>query len=100
MRILYVDDIRFPKVWQNKLDKVTVARTYEQAIKNLVVHKFDVVDLDHDLAEEKTGYDIVKFMVENEIFAPTIYLHTANPVGRNNMKQLLERYTKSKVLVY
>ena len=100
MKILYVDDVRFPKVWQNKLDEVTVARTYEQALKNLMVRKFDVVDLDHDLAEEKTGYDIVKFMVENKIFAPTIYLHTANPVGRNNMKQLLERYTKSKFLVY
>lgn len=100
MKVLYVDDIRFPKVWQNNLDEVTVARTYEQALKNLSVHKFDVVDLDHDLAEEKTGYDIVKFMVENKVFAPTVYLHTANPVGRNNMKQLLERYTKSKVLVY
>ena len=52
MRILYVDDIRFPKVWQNKLDEVTVARTYEQALKNLTVHKFDVVDLDGSVQKD------------------------------------------------
>ena len=100
MKILYVDDIRNPKMWNNNLDEVTIARTYEQALKNLLSFKFDIIDLDHDLAEEKTGYDIVKFIVENKIFAPTIYLHTANPVGRYNMKGMLERYTKSKVLVY
>jgi hypothetical protein len=31
-------------------------------------------------------------MVENNIKVPVIFIHTANPVGRDNMKQLLGRY--------
>ena len=50
------------------------------------------LDLDHDLGEEKTGYDICKFIVENQIPILGYTLHTMNPVGRQNMKQLLSHY--------
>lgn len=51
--ILYVDDVRFPKIWKEEINKVTIARNYEQALKNLLVYRFDIVDLDHDLRRRK-----------------------------------------------
>lgn len=47
--ILYVDDVRFPNAWKERANEVVIARTYEQALKNLVIYKFDIIDLDHDL---------------------------------------------------
>ena len=51
--ILYVDDVRFPKIWKEEINKVTIARNYEQVLKNLLVYRFDIVDLDHDLRRRK-----------------------------------------------
>lgn len=98
MKVLYVDDIRFPEIWHINNANITVCRNYKEAIEQLA-DGYDVIDLDHDLGEEKTGYDICKYIIENNIKVQTIVLHTSNPVGRDNMKQLLERYTKSRVIL-
>lgn len=97
-KVLYVDDIRNPKY--NLLSyEVTLARTYKSAIESLLKFEYDIVDLDNDLGEEKEGYDIAKFIVENNIYIPYIYIHTMNPVARDNMKQLLEKNTNSKIAI-
>jgi len=60
--------------------------------------KINILSLDHDLGEnEPTGYDFVRWLIEEGIGNPTIYpkeiyLHTANGVGRDNMFKLLDRY--------
>jgi len=43
--------------------------------------------------EVPTGYDVCKWMVMNDVY-PKQFLkfHTANPVGRANMRQLISRY--------
>lgn len=91
---LYVDDIREPNIQQDNinLNVVFIARTYKDAIKELNTHKYDIIDLDHDLGEDKTGYDICKYIIENKIKCDIIRIHTSNPVGRDNMVQLLSRY--------
>lgn len=108
MSVLYVDDLR-PCPWTNlhKIDNpflynndIIVCRNYKETIEILDCMEFDVIDLDHDLGEEKTGYDICKYIVENKIECPKFYLHTANPVGRLNMKQLLQRYLNCQIICY
>ncbi len=83
----------------------------------------DVISFDHDLAyehytpekywsdydeskkyqesqeyTEKTGYDCAKWLVEyledNKVLMPEIYIHSANPVGADNIKYLLQNYKK------
>ena len=70
--------------------------------------KINILSLDHDLGKGKTGYDLVKWLVfyngkegygEN-LFPNKIYLHTANPVGRENMYRLLEHYKPDYVKIY
>lgn len=80
---LYVDDLRqVPKNFE-------IARTYEEAIKILKNNTIDILSLDHDLGEEKTGYDIVKYICQNNCKVKRVYLHTFNPIGRENMYQVL-----------
>lgn len=86
---LYVDDLRdYPTGF-------VVARTYEQAIKTISENEIHILTLDHDLGEDdlgtelKNGYELVKYFCENGLRAEKIYLHTDNPVGRNNMYETL-----------
>lgn len=50
------------------------------------------IDLDHDLGEVKTGYDIAKYIVMNQV--PNVYwrCHSMNSVGRMNIVALLNHY--------
>ena len=81
---LFVDDLRLcPKGFIH-------AKDYDEAVIILKKNKINILSLDHDLGEGKSGYDIAKFIVEAGIENPLIwpneiYLHTDNPVGRKNM---------------
>lgn len=101
-KLLYVDDIRQPNIirYSTYSYKIIVSRNYDDAINILDMCKFNAIDLDHDLGEEKTGYDICKYIIENNIKLDRVYIHTSNPVGRDNMKQLLERYTNNQIIIY
>jgi len=86
---VYVDDLRDCPIG------FVVARTYQQAIHLLENNEVDILSLDHDLGEDlqgnllPTGYDLVKYICEKGLRANKIYLHTDNPVGRENMYHTL-----------
>ena len=86
---LYLDDTR--KCPENFI----LAKTFEEAIFILENYKVNILSLDHDLGLDKngnlrkTGYDLVKYICENNILVNEIYLHTANPIGRENMYHTL-----------
>lgn len=90
-RFLFIDDIR-KHFFNETVGWVDVARTYNQAITLLRTNHYDIVSFDHDLGEEKTGYDIAKFIVENQIQIKSFYVHSANPVGKKNIEDLLLHY--------
>ncbi|WP_027093943.1 cyclic-phosphate processing receiver domain-containing protein [Cohnella thermotolerans] len=67
-----------------------LARTAEEAIRYLRTKKVNVLSLDYDLSSSpKTGYDVVRFMVNNRIYPQLIVIHSANPYGRRRMLNLL-----------
>ena len=90
MKVLYVDDIRFPEYFHQIGAEITVARTYDEAIQ-YIDDNYDIISLDHDLGEDKTGYDIAKY-IENQIKVGAVAIHSANPVGKFNINQLLTHY--------
>lgn len=55
-------------------------------------------DIDYDNLEEKTGYDAAKYLVEvcmdKGVDLPMYYVHSANPVGSENIKNYLENAKK------
>ena len=95
IRRIYVDDLRDPDFIHSHLD-TRIARTYTEAIHLIEIFTNSgddiILDLDHDLGETKTGYDIAKYIVSNHLPLLGFHLHTANPVGRQNMEQLLTHY--------
>ena len=106
---LYLDDVRNPKT-----EGWTVVRNYEEFVKHIEIYGLpEEVSFDHDLAEvhydpitqqegfvyhEKTGYDCAKWLCDycwtNGIPIPTWNVHSANPVGRDNIIQLIENFEK------
>lgn len=81
---LLIDDIR-----DLKCD--VIARTPASARKMLAVGGWECICFDHDLGCEESGYDIMKEALSNNFLQdiPQIQLVTSNPVGRENMANLL-----------
>lgn len=120
---LYLDDMRVPKndTWivAANYDEFVVA------VNEHGLETFNTISLDHDLGigamrewyratdggdggdgiinydniNEKTGYDAAKFLVElsldTGIPLPTIFVHSANSVGSENIIKYIENYFKS-----
>ena len=86
---LYVDDLR------NCPEGFQIARTVEQAKYYLENFEIEILSLDHDLGIDEqgnlvpSGYELVKYICEKGLRAESIYLHTDNSVGRENMYHTL-----------
>jgi hypothetical protein len=91
---IYLDDLR------SCPEGFVPAKNYEECINLLLTNEVTIISLDHDLGQGKTGYDVAKFMVENNIFPEKIYIHSANPVGVDNIYQLLNHYAPSEIEIY
>lgn len=79
---------------------VTLATTCEEA-KKLYKGNYDLVLLDHDFIgrfddskNPNTGFQFLKWMLEKygKMKKPQVILHSQNPTGRKNMKDLLNDY--------
>ena len=91
---LFVDDIRdIPEGW-------LCVRNYMDAIATLSLFVVEELSLDHDLGEEKTGYDIACWIEEKAITSswvpPKIKVHSANPVGRARILQVIESIERNR----
>lgn len=92
---VFLDDIRaIPARYEG-------VRGYDECIRFLIQNKgnVEIISLDHDLGEMKTGYDVCKWIVENEYYEglKQVILHSANPVGVKNMIQLLDHYLPDEI---
>lgn len=103
--LLWVDDARNPMEddWMNFRNcKVIWAQSYQEAIDFLEKEWPDAICLDHDLGEEKSGYDIAKYIVDRCIDEgkklPEFASQSANPVGRENIITLLSNYKRHELL--
>ncbi len=107
---LFVDDVREPNDpygvtafrWMERgpeydaeLKSWTVARTFAEAVEHLESGHVKEISLDHDLGEEKTGYDLCKWMTANKCWPGVVHFHTANPIGAKNMADEWEHYKKN-----
>jgi len=96
---LWIDDVRecpyIGWVW---------AKNYDEAIEILKTNKVRQCSIDHDLSflqyrnmydpfTEKTGYDIVLWMEENDIWPEEVpIVHSHNPVGAKRMADVISNY--------
>lgn len=89
-----------------------VARSYGDAMVEIINRGFPkFVSFDHDLGHDKyTGYELAKQLVENDVISGNkesrqgyvftsdfdYYVHSKNPVGKQNIQGLLDNYLKHK----
>lgn len=98
-----------------------IVRSYNEFVEYIVDNGVpDLISFDHDLADEhyhpsmysgsdqynknydqfkeKTGFDCAKFLIEycmdNEVELPEYLVHSMNPVGSQNIRSLLDNYSK------
>jgi len=100
MTRLFIDDIRDPYD-----DDFVVVRSYDDAVHYMRQHGCPLfISFDHDLgdADERTGYDIAKWMVQKDLNCNgkfisdefDFHVHSANPVGIGNIIGLFSNYLK------
>lgn len=101
---LFLDDIRDPD-WVFTDDREwVIARNVCEAIDHILVYGFpDFISFDHDLGYElETGYDFAKWLVDQDLDNDWItdefsfHVHSANPVGAENIRCLLNNYLNFK----
>lgn len=91
---------KFFKWIETKAEKpnITSATDAGEAIKILEKSDhFDVIFLDHDLggrifvdsSEDNTGYQVAKFIKKKGITYNQLIIHSQNPQGANNIKNIL-----------
>jgi hypothetical protein len=95
---LWVDDLRDPPeadwTW---VQTSKAARWYLNIwIKDGVGVDGLTISLDHDLGGDDDTRSIVLWLIENEVSAwiDDIRVHTANPVGREWLEGMIDRYLK------
>lgn len=101
---IWLDDIRdMPKSALERYDRCVHTRSVSQTKETITAAEAEgvenyVFDLDHDLGDyAPEGGDAVKLVLwlietgrNNSHYK--VSLHTANPVGRENMQALVDRY--------
>jgi hypothetical protein len=61
----------------------------------------DVLSLDHDLGyDQKNGYEVVAWMVQQKRFAREIYLHSSSLPARKRMYEMLYFAKPEEVLLF
>ena len=86
---LWVDDERpSPAGWMWATNSAFAL----ELLKGEMGNEIDTISLDHDLGGEDTTRPIVLWMAETGLWPDTVFVHTANPVGREWLEGMIERY--------
>ena len=107
--LLWLDDCRNPNTYNyiarfspigTEVD-VIWAKNFDEFENFILQHGLpDAICFDHDLAEdsydERTGYDcaklVVNYCMEHNIDIPPYAIQSSNPVGKEDIRHLLENY--------
>ncbi len=97
-KVLWLDDLR--PVPQDTSEEYEWVKNFYEFQKWIVENGMpDVLDLDHDLGGDKTGYDCLKFCLgmhsaDKTQKLPELRIHSSNPVGSENMLYYYRNYSK------
>ena len=82
-------------------DKYRCVRSYEDCIYYLKIFKqIAFISLDYDLGTEKTGYDVLEFMLTNGNEVEHINIHSDHSVGVPKMREFAEKHFPKATLTF
>ncbi len=96
-RLLWLDDFRNPADFVKGNYIISWVKNYEEFCSFINENGLpDVVCFDHDLGEEKSGYDCAKYLVEycqkNNLDIPEYEIQSSNTVGKDNIRGLMDNW--------
>lgn len=108
IKVLWLDDVRDPVLHyplSSETHTIAWVLSYEQFVQWIEKNGLpNVISFDHDLGDydestdhqEKTGMDCAKWLVnyclDNNQDLPEFSVHSANPVGADNIRQYLNNF--------
>lgn len=89
---LWIDDLR--EAPDDTWDTVTTSEAAIALMRELRVYsiRFEKVSFDHDLGGDDTTRPVVMWMIENDVRFDNYAIHSANPVGRDWLSGMINRY--------
>ena len=99
--IIWLDDVRDPSKYLKEGSDYIWAKNYKEFVREyelLLNNKEEIViDFDHDLGEDLSGYDCAWYVINKCMdlgftAPPIIRVHSQNPVGSENIKKLFDNY--------
>lgn len=76
-------------------------RTYEECVELLnLFRKVRFLSLDYDLGSDKTGYDVLVYMVDHAIKAEHINIHSDHSVGVPVMREYAQTHFPDATLTF
>lgn len=96
-KLLWLDDFRKPDDYIKGDYIISWVRNYQEFCSFLNENGLpDIVCFDHDLGEEKSGYDCAKFLVQfcqdRNLDIPVFDIQSSNTVGKDNIRSLMESW--------
>ncbi len=86
MKIILDDQRAMPE------DRYRCVRTYEDCVYYLrIFRRIEFISLDYDLGTEKTGYDVLTFLLENGNQVDHINIHSDHSVGVPRMTEFVRK---------
>jgi hypothetical protein len=90
---LWIDDIRNPpdETWE-WVTTSDAAIAVLKLFKEMPFIDREAASFDHDLGGDDTTRPVVIWMIENDFKFQNYAIHSANPVGRDWLNGMIERY--------
>ena len=96
-KLLWLDDFRNPVEYIIGDYDIIWVKNYEDFCKYINEKGIpEIICFDHDLGEEKSGYDCAKFVVnycqKHKLDIPTYDIQSSNTVGKDNIRSLMNNW--------
>lgn len=96
-KLLWLDDFRNPVDYVQGKYEISWVKNYDEFCSFINANGLpDIICFDHDLGEEKSGYDCAKFVVNycqgHNIDIPEFDIQSSNTVGKDNIRSLLNNW--------
>ena len=96
-KLLWLDDFRNPKDYIQGDYDITWVKNYDEFCSYINTNGLpDIICFDHDLGQEKSGYDCAKFVVSycqaHNLDIPEFDMQSSNTVGKDNIRSILNNW--------
>lgn len=100
MKILYVDEDSSPNYWVREENEIFMTTNYNITKEILARDRFDILDLSLDLIELEDCGSVIRYIIQEEIELPQIFLHSCSIENVQDVLKMIRKYIDTEVQYY